>query len=242
MSFIKCKRIIGNTNISVDGYIEIPQRVHYMQKNRLIAEKLGIAFCDNALNINKSKLPKVDNFVKKNIQLICLSIGTNPISWSENGVTKVYDVKSWSYEKWFDLCKKIIAEGKGVVLLGGVKELKEIEEANIQIPNSEYCYNFIGKTNIAESLALIDKCSVVVGSEGGMIHCASSLGKKVITIFGGSDYKQWNPVGPNNVVIALEFECYPCFGTRKGAMCKNHKCLEDITIDLIMEHISNSCI
>ena len=103
------------------------------------------------------------------------------------------------------------------------------------MPEGERIINFIGRTTLKQSLALLSMCSLVVGAEGGMLHCASGLGVKTLTIFGGSDYRVWRPAGGE--IVTLGLECAPCFGTKRATECKYHRCLEDMTVDMVFNKI-----
>lgn len=80
---------------------------------------------------------------------------------TENGRTIWYDVKSWAYDKW-----------------------RELEEKNIFMPEEERIFNFIGQTTVRQSLTILSTCSLAAGAE---LHCASGLGVKTLTVFGGPD-------------------------------------------------------
>ena len=71
--------------------------------------------------------------------------------------------------------------------------------------------------------------------EGGMMHCAAGMGIKTLTIMGGSDYLQWRPA--NGEIINLNYECAPCYATRRAIECGYHKCLENISVSMVLEKI-----
>ena len=240
MYLIRCKRVVGNVKSFGNDFVPIPQYIHYLDKCSLIAQKLAIPFVAKDNNIDIDKLPSVGHLYtdsEKAKIVIGISVGTNSVLWKENGKAIFYDVKSWPLKKWMDLSSRLICEDIIVILLGGKKERNEVEDNQIDVPASALLYNCIGRTTIGESLSLLRKCDLVVGAEGGMLHCANTLGIKTLTVFGGSDYKQWNPGGKSGEVIALEPDCYPCFGTRNAAFCKYHRCLELITVEMVKDKI-----
>ncbi len=122
-----------------------------------------------------------------------------------------------------------------MILLGGPKEARELKERGIELPDSEHIHDFIGKTTIKQSLALLSISSLVAGSEGGMMHCAAGLGVKTLTVFGGSDHLQWRPA--NGDIIRLNLECSPCFASRRAAECKYHRCLDEISVEMVLNKI-----
>ena len=229
MRFIRCKNIYSNMK-DADVLLPIVPREHFIEKNIKILQTLG-------LNNEKNRTTTVLNIDNKTIintdkTIIILSVGTNSLSWRMNGKDYEYDVKSWGYANWIELSKLLTKNNFFVVLMGGKKELNEIKSLNLDY-NSDNLLDMIGNTSITESLEILNQCDLVVGSEGGI-----ALGKKVLTIFGGSDYKQWNPGGPDGDIICLEPECYPCFGTERAFLCKDHKCLKNITPKMVFKKIT----
>ena len=241
MRLVRCKKIIGCGTDKVDTVVELPERVHYLVRNNLLLNAIDIEGRKDAVSIDKKKLDSLW-LEKLNIgreeKVVGLSLGTNPMVWKEGGQAIKYDVKSWPYEKWLELTKQLIELGYKVILIGGPKERKEISEKGITFPKDSNVTDLVGKTSIKESLTIISRCSLMVGAEGGMMHCASAVGTPTLTIFGGSDYKMWNPSGSSSEIVNLNLDCAPCFCTSRGAHCKNHRCLEDITPKMVTEKIN----
>ena len=231
-----CRKLAGFVKDYVDVYADIPDRTHYLERDRLTLNAIGINRTMKADNIDVSL---TDQSILASLhterKIIVLSVGTNSYKWTENGKTVIYDVKSWAYDKWMMLASELVNSGYDVILMGGRKEADEIQERGIKIPESEHIMNFIGKTTLKQSLALLSRSSLAVGAEGGMMHCAAGLGRRTLTIMGGSDYKQWTPA--NGDIVNLNLECSPCYSTRRAAECKYHRCLEDITVDMVLKKI-----
>lgn len=240
MRYSGCKIIVGYGTDKLDVIIPIPERIHYLKRNAMMLNAVGIKPRLNADSINITKLDNA--FVKslpihKKKKIIALSVGTNSMKWSEKGKVTIYDVKSWDYGCWAELAEKLVTSGFFVIFLGGPKEQEEIKMKGLVLPSSSNIINLIGKTTIKQSLAVLSLCNLVVGAEGGMMHSASALGKKTLTIIGGSDYKCWNPGGEDSPIVRVECDNYPCFGTRKAAICQKHSCLDYITTDMVFNEI-----
>ena len=231
-----CRKLIGFVKDYVDVYVDMPDTTHYLERDRLTLKAIGI---DREFNMHTIDASLTDQSITASLntsrKIISISAGTNIYAWTENGKTTKYDVKSWSYDKWMKLSEQLIEHGYSVVLLGGPKEAGELQEQCVRIPESEHIMNFIGKTTLKQSLALLSVSSLVVGAEGGMMHCASGLGVRTLTIMGGSDYRLWTPAGGETVNLNLE--CSPCFATKRAAECKYHKCLEGISPEMVLERI-----
>lgn len=236
MRWSGCKKLVGFLNEHVDIYVDVPDRAHYLERDSLTLSAIGIKRGLKSDNIDISLTDKsILADIKTSGKIIALSVGTNKYSWTENGKKIIYDVKSWSYSKWFTLAEELVKHGYSVILLGGRKEAEEISEQGINIPEDENIMNFIGRTSLKQSLALLSISSLAVGAEGGMLHCAAGMGIKTLTIFGGSDYKQWTPAGGE--IVNLFYDCSPCYSTKRAAGCKYHKCLENISVKMVLDKI-----
>lgn len=232
------KKVVGYMKDYVDIFADVPETAHFIERDRITLDAAGFTAPMTMKTIDESKLDfSFENCdrLRESERVIALSVGTNSYIWTDNGITTVYDVKSWAYEKWVELSLMLAEKNIDVVLLGGNKEKRELEEKKISFPENNHIFNFIGRTNIKQSLAILSLCSFAVGAEGGMMHCASGLGVKTLTVFGGSDYRRWTPAGGD--IVNLYLDCAPCFATKRGVYCKYHKCLEGIDVDMVFKRI-----
>lgn len=241
MRLARCKKIVGCGTNKADIVVDIPDRLHYLERNRMLLNAIGIEGRKDAASIDKATLDSLwlkKLYIVDSDKVIGLSLGTNPMFWKEDGQEIKYDVKSWSYEYWFSLTSKLLAIGYKVILIGGPKEKQELSEKKIIFPKHDHLIDLVGKTSIKESLTVINRIDLMVGAEGGMMHCASAVGTPTLTIFGGSDYKMWNPGGSTSATMNLKLDCAPCFCSSRGAHCEKHRCLEEITPDMVLNKIN----
>jgi ADP-heptose:LPS heptosyltransferase len=87
--------------------------------------------------------------------------------------------------------------------------------------------------------ALFGKCRMVICSEGGPLHIAVSQGVKTISIFGPVDEKTHGPYpkSEKNIVLTSDISCRPCYRKFKLPECDTRKCLEDVSVDTVLERI-----
>ena len=238
MRWAGVKKIVGYLRDYVDIFADVPERTHFLERDRLTLNAAGITAPMTIKTIDESKLdfsfPGCEK-LRESRKIIGLSVGTNSYPWTLGGKTIMYDVKSWPYEKWRELAGMLAEKNIDVVILGGKKEMNELAGKNITFPENEHIHNLIGQTTLKQSLAVLSLCSLAVGAEGGMMHCASGLGVKTLTVFGGSDYKIWTPAGGD--IVSLNLPCSPCFSTQRAAECKYHRCLEEISTDTVFRRI-----
>lgn len=240
MRFVNCKTIVGTGYKGLDILVTTSKSCHYLERDALLLKAVGINSCVDTISLDKQKLDEqwLESLsIDPAICLIGFSMGTNSMIWKEKGKTIIYDVKSWSYDCWIQLAVRLVNRDFMIALIGGEKERNEMVTQCVNIPSNPLIINLVGCTSIKQSLAIIGRCSLMVGAEGGMMHSASALGIPTLTIIGGSDRQRWNPGGPDNPTVDLHTPCSPCFATRRAAFCKEHKCLEGITVDMVEEKI-----
>ncbi len=240
MKLAWCKKIIASNYDKADINADIPPNIHYLKRNAIMLSKIQVKGRNNAESIDMNKIE--DNSIKRfklsNCkQRVVISLGTNPVIWRDKHKHFTYDVKSWSYSNWINLANKLADRNIEVVLLGGIKEKRGLESESVYSDMNKSIVNMAGQTSIMQSFAVLKKSDLVVGAEGGMMHCASAIGKRTLTLFAGSDERRWNPGGENGDTINLHLPCSPCLHTERGAYCHNHKCLNGILPDMVYTKI-----
>jgi ADP-heptose:LPS heptosyltransferase len=148
---------------------------------------------------------------------------------------KNQDRRRWPAKKFAELADKINAK---IVLIWGPGEeslIKEIVSLMKQKPL------IAPTTKIREMAELCKRCKLVICSEGGPLHIASSQGVKTISIFGSVDDKIYGPypASEKSVVITSKVECRPCYKKFKLPECDSRKCLESITVDEVLKEIAS---
>ncbi len=235
MRLVRCKKIVGVGTDKADISVRLPENAHFLERNRRMLSSIGISGGDDVRSIDRSKLDMewAYRLLPRRMKTVALSLGTNALGWKEHGERIVYDVKSWAIERWIQLSVKLADAGCNVVLIGGPQERHRLQEQRIEIPEQERILDMVGKTNIRQSLSLLAASTLAAGPEGGMMHCAAAVGTKTLTLYGGSDPAKLNPAGPESAMIRIHLPCSPCCQTREGAHCKDHRCLKEITVDMV---------
>lgn len=91
--------------------------------------------------------------------------------------------------------------------------------------------NLTGETDLGVLAAVLERCELLIGNDGGAGHVAAAVGTRVVTIFGPSNDRAWRPLG--GVVVGADLGCRPCFyrdfatGLRDG--CPTRECLSLVT-------------
>ncbi|MBQ7592851.1 MAG: glycosyltransferase family 9 protein [Synergistaceae bacterium] len=133
----------------------------------------------------------------------------------------------------------LLAQNWQVVLIGGKQEIEISDALSPEILSK--CINYVGKTSVAESIALESLCNVSVGVDTGMQHVSDALGVKTVSIFGPTNPKTHGAYSNKAVFAEVDEPCKYCFDPSNQYMyinCNHRKCLERVTPEQVFELIS----
>ena len=146
--------------------------------------------------------------------------------------------KEWTKENFAEIIKYLSNEKNIQVIYTGTENDRityEQIEALIKGSLAVKPINLCGKLTLRESLALTEKCDLIVGCDSGNLHMAASVGTQAIGIYGPMDTNKWRPWGKNAKIITADIPCRPCSLKKK---CKfNYGCLTKISPDMIKKAI-----
>ena len=224
--------ITNNPSIKFDTYVDFKNGASVRQYSLEQLNAVGIKSNIEISNlIDKSKLPLCPHFQRNDKTSIALCVGTAPVSMKIEGKLVTNNTKLWPYHYWVELAALLNSKGYNVFLMGGKAEKEEFLKRSLQIP--EGVFDFIGNCDILQSLSLLNECSLVIGADTGLMHCAGALDKVSLTIFGCTDYREYLPLGKRSEYIASNEACSPCFGTSRSVLCKHHNCMKHITVEQV---------
>ena len=122
--------------------------------------------------------------------------------------------RCWPWERFAELMtcleKKYSAR---MVLVGGKAERplgeKIIGQAAFPV------INLIGKTSVAQLVALLKKCDLLVSNDSGPVHVASAVATPVVSIITrnqpGINPERWKPLGSKSTYISVPPDSRPVF-------------------------------
>ncbi|MDH3558923.1 MAG: glycosyltransferase family 9 protein, partial [Deltaproteobacteria bacterium] len=113
------------------------------------------------------------------------------------------------------------------LLLGGTGEEPLAEQISAEMDHP--VINLIGRTTVAEVLALIGRCSLFLSNDSGLMHVAAALNIPQVALFGSTDPQKTAPLNNRAVVIHPEHVgCTPCF---KRSCPEDLECMKAITVE-----------
>lgn len=140
-------------------------------------------------------------------------------------------LKRWTAEGFADVADKLIGECKVSVIFVGMPEDKEVV-AKILFKMKEKPVNFVGKTNIRQLAALLERAKLLITNDSAPLHLGCAVGAKVLAIFGPTSPEKYGPTGELDIVMSTKLSCSPC----ESATCKfNYECMKLIPAAEVFE-------
>lgn len=120
--------------------------------------------------------------------------------------------KRWLPERFAEAAKRVAAERPVDWVLFGVENDRALGEV-IAEALGDRCENLIGKTDLGELIAQLQRCHILLTNDTGTMHLAAYLGVPVAAVFGSTDPVLTGPIAPPERVRILrhQVECSPCF-------------------------------
>lgn len=143
-------------------------------------------------------------------------------------------LRRWPVENYVHLARELVGLGLEVVLTGGPDD-------QWAAPSFDgiSATNLIGKLTLVELLALFDSSDVVVTHDTGPLHLAGITRAGIVTIFGPTDPRGRLPQRLDTLAIwgGEGFACRPCYDGQNYAPCTNNKCMQQVTVSMVLEQI-----
>ena len=137
------------------------------------------------------------------------------------------ETKRWFPERFAAVLERLHRSGRRFLLLGGTGEEPLAEQISAEMDHP--VINLIGKTTVAEVLALIGQCSLFLSNDSGLMHVAAALNIPQVALFGSTDPQKTAPLNNRAVVIHPEHVgCTPCF---KRSCPEDLECMKAITVE-----------
>lgn len=124
-----------------------------------------------------------------------------------------------------------------VILIGSEQEIKTADIISETVKKKERVINAAGKLRLNELPALVEKLSLFIGVDTGIIYMADALSVPIIHLAGPIDTSEQRPVGKNVKIIQYKLPCVPCTYVFKAAYnCKlqSRECINTIKTEDIV--------
>ncbi|MBI2633429.1 MAG: glycosyltransferase family 9 protein [Parcubacteria group bacterium] len=123
-----------------------------------------------------------------------------------------------------------------IVVLGGADDYEKGEYIKNEIAVNDRVINLCGKTSLLESAAIINRLTLLITNNTGLMHMGAFAGKKVIAIFSSAELNgKWFPYGLDQNV-SMFLKRLPCTCYYKKCPF-DYKCIKLVTVDEIKNKI-----
>ena len=111
--------------------------------------------------------------------------------------------KQWGVQNYADLACALIADGAGVMLLGGPAEVQIAKDIEALIPDkARHALTLVTDAPVLGSAAALQAADFCVGNDTGMVNVAAAVGRPSFVLIGSRPTLDQDPVNMRNVTAA----------------------------------------
>jgi ADP-heptose:LPS heptosyltransferase len=147
-------------------------------------------------------------------------------------VSAGYRLNAWPMNHWLRLARLLSRRGSEIVLIGGPAEVGCLTVLGEAMRTTlGYRPGFIvGDDDFKTTLErLSTETDLVVATDSGAAHLAA-LVRPVVSLFGGSPWRRFAPLGPFNMILTRRYRCSPCVQFNRAVVntCHAQECLTNL--------------
>jgi lipopolysaccharide heptosyltransferase II len=143
--------------------------------------------------------------------------------------------RRWGTDRFRQVAEVLSAFGVRMVIVGGIEDRRQGDV----IAGGGLGLNFAGLTSLSETTAVIQKSSLLLSGDSGVLHIAVGLGVPTVSLFGPGRAKKWAPQGDRHIVINKGLPCSPCTTYGTTPPCSNDtRCMRNITVDEVVNAVT----
>lgn len=206
---------------------DIPAVQHQFQ----LLDKLGISY-DNTRRLGLWPTEKDRQHVDKLLDGEWLGNTKNIIGINVAASAK-WQTKNWPAEHIIELCDLLAVKNVRVVLTGMDKDRDLAQKIHAQSKSRPA--NFVGKTDVMQLAALIEKCIAYVSPDSAPLHVAAAMNVPAIALFGPTDSNRHVPPADHLIVMEKPMNCAPCYSG--DCRIKTHACMQEIKPQDVMRKL-----
>ena len=144
-------------------------------------------------------------------------------------------LKQWPVSNFVDLARWLATEYQARVLIVGGPSEEPVGDL-IKSAAGPSVFNMAGKTSLRQTAALLKRCQLFVGNDGGPMHLAAAVRVPTVALFGSSCHHRFGPWGQLGNVLWSVLPCSQCFQDNHGDRCRSCPfdrvyCMLAITVD-----------
>jgi ADP-heptose:LPS heptosyltransferase len=143
-----------------------------------------------------------------------------------------FRLNAWPVSHWLGLAQLLHQAGTRSVLIGGPSEVGRLQilASGIQSTLGYEPNVIVGSSDFGSFLRQVAaQVDLLVATDSGTAHLAA-LARPVVSLFGGSPWQRFAPLGRHNVILTRRYPCSPCkqFNRVEMNTCHTQECLTNL--------------
>ena len=145
--------------------------------------------------------------------------------------------KFWAPARYAAVVSWLIKRGYFVVILGSGDAASTAAVVSGE-QGSDRLLNLAGMTTVPQAAGIVERASLYVSADTGLLHIAYGVGTPTVHMFGSGIQEKWAPQGARYVVVNKELPCSPCTRYGHTPPCPyDVACMDAIGVDDVLAAI-----
>lgn len=148
-------------------------------------------------------------------------------------------MKAWPGERFAVLADLIMAKHcVQIIFIGSQSEYTGTKKVLSGMKNP--AVNSCGYFSLSQLPSLLDRLSLFIGVDTGIVYMAAALGVPVIDIAGPCDMDDQRPLGAKCEIVQKDLPCVPCshnFSIPPGCRKGDRECVDKISVEEVWERV-----
>jgi len=142
--------------------------------------------------------------------------------------------KRWPIEHFIALCQELVGHYQvSIVVIGTILD-KSLGERLVEAVGGDVV-SLAGEITISESAALLERCTLLFGNDGGAMHLGSAMGCPVVSIVPGIECPDSvEPFFSRDLAVRHPVSCAPCYSFTHCPM-KHNECMVGLPVSNVYE-------
>lgn len=148
-------------------------------------------------------------------------------------------LRSWSDENWLALGHELQKRYEcPIIFAGGPEDTAKAEQmADLFEKEGISASSVAAKYPLSQMPSLLGQAKMVISVNTGIMHMSAAVGVPLIALHGATSDLRWGPLSDKAIVVKSGENCQPCISLGFESHCQNPKCMEHITVDMVLEKI-----
>jgi lipopolysaccharide heptosyltransferase II len=145
--------------------------------------------------------------------------------------------RCWPVEHFARLAEDLLRDKDVHIVLFGGKTEAALGEKIMRTVDSRRVTDMIGTTDLRQTAALMQACTVVVANDSAPLHLAAAAGTRTVSLFGPTAPYDKVPLGSLHTYLYRELSCSPCYRNGLFAACSSHRCMKEISVQEVSDEV-----